>query len=478
VTHFLQPPEADPETGELTEAGQVTAKQGRLTLEEARAVQAEIDAGLRELEARAVAETILERRRATVIANELERERSGVEDTWKPVGLSELFDTEPLTPEVGHFLESEKSNGGGVFYAGKVNGVYGPSESGKTMLCLMVAAQEMQAGNDVVMTDFEDDARSIVNRLRYVFGVGRETIEKHFHYFRPAEAFNERAFENITSIENVTLVIIDAVTEGMSAAGLDGRNENEVATWFNDFPKRLARTGVAVCLVDHTPHDKPDRALGSQQKKSSIDGVSYVAESVQQFVKGRKGTLRISIAKDRIGEVRIDALPGSTGGWWRGDLVIDGIASPDRPRVTLFGIDPAALAITGKPSASKDVTASVRLPSKTQEPVLMALAEDGGWMSATAIEGWINEGLPEGDERRISRQAPRKLCGQLINKSLVERKADDSPSWRVTGLGVHAANILLNQDRGDVQMEIENMGSKEGSEPIGEPIGEPMNPKT
>jgi len=338
------------------------------------------------------AEDILKYREKVKLADRLQAERSGAEDTWLEKDLNDAFDRPQLQPDVGAFITSEKSNGGGVFYSGKLNEVHGPSESGKTMLALVVAAHEIRSGHHVIMIDFEDDEYAIVARLHWVFGLTRQEITGQFHYFRPAAVFSDTAFERIASIEGVTLCIIDAVTEALAADGLDGRREDEVAAWFAAFPKRLTRLGMAVCLVDHTPGTDASRAIGSQHKKAAVDGVSYTAESVSKFARGRSGQLRIKVAKDKPGGVRPDALPQKDGQEWRGDLRIDGTQDPTHPRVGLWGVEPALLH-GGSDGDDSHLDRGVMPggPSDIERKQVLVALENGprGGMSTNAICNYI-----------------------------------------------------------------------------------------
>jgi hypothetical protein len=390
-------------------------------------------------------------------ADQLEAERAGAYDSWAPQDIGDLFDTEQQEPDIGHFAEGDMSNGGGVFYAGKVNEIHGPSESGKTMVVLAVAAQEIRDEHHVIMIDFEDDGRAIVNRLRYVFGLDRGQIEKYFHYFRPDVAFNEQALGYIAEIDGVTLGIIDAVTEGMSIAGLDGRNENEVATWYNSFPKKLAALGMGVVLVDHTPMENASRQIGSQHKKSAVDGVSYTAEPISPFVKGQRGHLRLRVAKDKLGAIRSAALPGDAGKqYWRGDFKID--SRFDQVSVIMDGVDPHAFDIPNADNGKAHDVKVVTLPSPSQAVVLEILGESGEWMSAQSIQQWHNAqlGNPK-DPRHMDRVTPRKRAIELIRKGLAERRdSGSSVLYKITQDGLHSVNAWANEKDKQLPIEGEN----------------------
>lgn len=395
-------------------------------------------------------------------AKALQAERAGAYDSWAPQDIGDLFDTDQQEPTIGGFAEGDMSNGGGVFYAGKVNEIHGPSESGKTMVVLHVAAQEIRDENHVIMVDFEDDGRAIVNRLRYVFGLDRGQIEKYFHYFRPDVAFNEAALRHIEAIDGATMAIIDAVTEGMSIAGLDGRNENEVATWYNSFPKKLAALGMGVVLVDHTPMENASRQIGSQHKKSAVDGVSYTAEPVSPFVKGGRGHLRLRVAKDKIGAVRSAALPGDAGKqYWRGDFRIDG--RYEQTRVTLDGVDPHAFDIpaatdTGR---ARDVRVVKECPSGLQ-PLLLVLADDGEWFSTRELSKAIGR-----DDDTKDPALARTYATRLVRLGLAERDArGKSVYFKISEEGKHTANSIVNDQRFSSENTLDDLVRKGPSEQL------------
>lgn len=387
--------------------------------------------------AKKAAETLLWRD-AKREADRLEAERAGAADSWAAQNIADLFDTDQQEPEIGAFMsEGGEESTGGVFYRGKVNEVHGPSESGKTMFVLAVAVQEIRAERHVVMIDYEDDGRAIVNRLRYVFDLEREQIEKYFHYFRPDTPFNDTGLANITGIGDVSMCIIDAVTEGMSIAGLDGRNENEVAAWYNDFPKKLATAGMGVVLIDHTPQDNSTRQIGSQHKKSAVDGVSYTAEPVYAFVKGQLGHLRIKIAKDKIGSIRTASLPQGDGRqFWRGDFKIDGRPTHSGPRVQMTGVTRQSQ-VSGKAHDVKTVT---ECPDYLA-PVLNALTDDGEWLSTRALA------KAAGD---IGSDTARTYANRLLAAGLAEKSMQGKSAYfKVTEDGVHSANKWANDHRFD-----------------------------
>lgn len=317
-----------------------------------------------------------------------EKKRSEGTDPWTRGDAGAAYDADVITPTVGAFLENDTSNGGGIFYAGKINEVHGPSESGKTMLALAVAAQEIRAGRNVVMIDYEDDITSVVGRFRDIFGLTRQQCDEQLFYFNPGVSYSAYAHGKMQEIPNVAYVILDAVTEAMTAHGLSGRVEGEVAQWFMECPRLLAKLGWAVCAIDHVglTEGTQDRATGSQHKKSAVDGVSYTAEKVSQFVKGARGKLRLRVAKDKPGGVRPMALPGDGQQHWRGDLVIDGSTPGAAPSVGLWGVNPNLFG--KKPDADLD-KGMVEGPTwEERQKVLLAVKKEPG-LTKNALKGML-----------------------------------------------------------------------------------------
>lgn len=406
------------------------------------------DSKIREEEVARLAGDNLLYRDAKRAADRLERERNGAASSWEWVDLGELYDKPQQAAEVGSYAGT-----GGVFYTGKVNEVHGGSESGKTMFVLAVAAQEIKAGNSVVMYDFEDDAGSIVGRLRFAFGLTREEIDKHFRYANPLVGMEQEDIDRIASLERPTMCIIDAVTESMAIDGLNGRIEAEVAAWYHSFPKRLAKIGtMAVVLIDHTSKTDPTQSLGSQHKKSAVDGVSYTAESVHPFVKGELGRLRIRVAKDKIGSIRPAAARGSQqkdGQRWRGDFVLDSRGDTATWEVTTWQEDEAGASLT------QPAEAPATLPTITEDrmPYLRALSTFSDEMAtASDIADKINEAAgSKVTYRQLARRMMIKLKEDRVAAHPVKRTRDgdaveDKAKWIITPTGVQViANEEINK---------------------------------
>jgi hypothetical protein len=245
--------------------------------------------------------------------------------SWRPVDLTDVLEGtwQPPEPSVGR-----RSDGAGIFYAGKVHTVSSESEGGKTWFALSVAIDELLGGNHVLYLDFEDDEGGIVGRL-LTLGANRETIRERFHYLRPEDPLGTGThLDDLTDIlrsYRPTLAVLDGVTEALTVHGLNPNDNSDVAAFGRILPKRLAAAGCASVSLDHVTKSSENRgryAIGAVHKLNGLDGAAYVLENRKPFGVGITGKSTVRIAKDRPGQLRKRALPSSGGMFWAGDLVL------------------------------------------------------------------------------------------------------------------------------------------------------------
>lgn len=226
---------------------------------------------------------------------------------WEPIDLTPVLRGEMVTPAPTVF---ERVDGVCLFYPGRINGVFGETEACKSMILQAVTAQELRAGHHVIYADFEDGPESTVERLR-ALGVSVEQIASRLTYLNPSGRFDELAQavvqEAIEKRGAPSLAVVDGVTEAMSDIGLDPLSGTDVAAYYAGSPRWLARTGAAVVLIDHVTKSTEGRgrwAIGSERKVSGLTGAGYGFETLAPFGRGRTGTVKITVAKDRCGHIR------------------------------------------------------------------------------------------------------------------------------------------------------------------------------
>lgn len=254
---------------------------------------------------------------------------AGVATTWAPVDLGPVLsgDYEAPKPTIG-----QRDDGAGMLYPGREHSIFAEPEGMKTWLALVLGHGEMNRGNGVVFIDFEDGPAGIVSRL-LALGASPDLIRDRFRYIRPEGPMGQVGEDHIKALlaPPCTLVILDGVTEAMSLFDLDPKADTDVARFGRMLPKFITAHGPAVLSLDHVVKDRESRgrwATGSQHKLSGLNGVAYTLESVTPLAPGQTGKSRIRVSKDRPGEVRRNALPGSNGALaWFADFVVE--SQPD-----------------------------------------------------------------------------------------------------------------------------------------------------
>ena len=230
----------------------------------------------------------------------LEKEARVEESSWKPVNLGDALAGRAAP---GPTL-LERTDGHALFYQGLIHQIAAEPEAGKTFLALKAAAEVLGDGGLVAYYDFESTAPEIVSRLR-ALGVGEDLIRDQFVYVAPHEPIVVSELEAVLAMKPV-LVIIDGVTEAMTLHGLSLVDNEDVAKWLELLPRPAMRSGAATVLIDHVVKDRESRgrfAIGAAHKLAGIH-VAYALEVVEPFGRGKQGTVRVKVMKDRPGHIR------------------------------------------------------------------------------------------------------------------------------------------------------------------------------
>lgn len=240
-----------------------------------------------------------------VAAGELTQNGSSVpRSSWAPVELAGVVDglldgslVRPR-PTVGRFGDRC------LFYEGRINGIHGDSNAGKTWTALVVCKQELEAGRVAMYVDLEDHEVGIVGRLLDI-GADPAAVAERFVYARPHERLNQAGVDQVVGLleRRPSVAVIDSAGEALALEGANPNHDEEVARWFRLLPRLLASAGAAVLLLDHATKagDNELFAIGSQRKRAAINGAQYLQKVVQPFSAGRNGSAILICAKDRNG---------------------------------------------------------------------------------------------------------------------------------------------------------------------------------
>jgi len=223
--------------------------------------------------------------------------------SWWPIDLDPVLRGEIVehAPEFLAFTDGQP-----LFYAGKVNGIIGESESGKTWIALEAVKQALSKGQHVLYMDFEDSAPGIVSRLRSL-GV---TDFTNLSYMSPDEGFGTLAKLDLAETLHTLapdVAVLDGFNAAMNVLGLDINSNNDATTFAQLLLKPVAATGVCLIYVDHVPKSKDARGkggIGAQAKRAMTTGCTVAVHVLEPFGRGNTGRLALSVDKDRAGHVR------------------------------------------------------------------------------------------------------------------------------------------------------------------------------
>lgn len=241
--------------------------------------------------------------------------------SWDPVDLGPVLkairdgDQAGVAPTM-----LARTDGVPLLYAGKVHMFMGPSESAKSWVAQLAAAERLLAGEVVLYDDHEDCKEGLVERMMSL-GVPDDVIAERFLYARPddpLDALTRQKRAHLIASRAPTLYVLDGVTEALTLNGWDMNEASDIAAFYAARTRPVARLGLAVIVVDHVGKDTGPTtadAIGSQHKRAGIDGAVYRFDMVKghPFARGQAGRAQIKVAKDRPGRVRPYALNKTIG---------------------------------------------------------------------------------------------------------------------------------------------------------------------
>jgi hypothetical protein len=223
-------------------------------------------------------------------------------DSWKAKDLTEILNGtyRALKPKL-----LKRRDGIELLYRGAMHSIYGEPESGKSWFFLLAAKQVLTEGGSVACFDFESSAGEVVSRL-LLLGASRDSIRDRFTYVQPEQRLAKTTLDAHVA-NKYDLVGIDGVTQCLATLGHKSREEDDIARWIEEFPRKFSRNGASVLMMDHVVKSNDSRgrfATGSHYKLGAIDGAAFTIHVLEPFGKSRLGKAEIRIAKDRPGGLR------------------------------------------------------------------------------------------------------------------------------------------------------------------------------
>ena len=225
--------------------------------------------------------------------------------TWWPKNLGPVLAGDDPEPQPEFLARLDDVY---LLYRGKVNGLIGESESGKTWVALLAVLQTLRARQRVFYLDFEDTAPGIIARLKSMGATDDDFA--CLTYIGPDEDFGANARRDLRDAiadNQPDLVVIDGFNAAMTLLGLELTDNTDATKFSQQLLKPLALTGACVVYVDHIPKNRENRGkggIGAQAKRAMTTGCAIAVDVVDPFGRGMTGRLRLTVDKDRPGHVR------------------------------------------------------------------------------------------------------------------------------------------------------------------------------
>lgn len=369
--------------------------------------------------------------------------------TWQSVDLGPYLDgsIKPVDPELMERSDSTATEPKFLMYPGRVNMLYGSSESAKSWIALNLAKEVIASGQRVMYLDLEDDPVNTLNRLM-LLGMARDDFRGDtFTYIRPEDPLapmqrNRWGKDESTPAgrENLDLFTREMeskdpqliVADGMSVLyGLHGLNTNDTVDTdvITGWMKKLTRGGrTTVVIIDHTGKgaEKGSMPIGSQHKVSMVQGTLLQVWPIRQPMPGALGEVELVVLKDRPGEVRKISLQTGGKAQTAAKVTIDS-RTPGSTVITINPPTPAVqVAVTGQFDLQRSIDAekSTKL-QHAKDAIIYDVFRGDDTVELTAIQiadrlSRVDDITPEEREMRRAANGSWSGWGAKALKNLVK----------------------------------------------------------
>jgi hypothetical protein len=224
-----------------------------------------------------------------------------------------------------------------LLYPGKWHTLTGLSGSGKSLLALAHARDEMQRADGqgmVVYLHFEESGPSgTIGRLK-AMGVTKEQADEHFVFMDDCMSTKWTEGLLAANLDKLprppTLIILDGIKAAAGVHGWDVRDETSVGNYRRLLVVPGLVLGAAVLSLGHPVKDRlrqsESHGHGASGWLDEVDGACFRLEASSPMAIGRKGASRLFTTKDRPSGINPHCTPADERevGWhYAGTFIVD-----------------------------------------------------------------------------------------------------------------------------------------------------------
>lgn len=217
-----------------------------------------------------------------------------------------------------------RTDGNALFYAGKVNGIFGDPECGKTWVAQTAIVEALDTGQTAAMIDVDHNGADHTAARLMLLGAKPDHLADptRFRYYEPEDADELRAAVHEITTWAPAVYVLDSLGEVLPMLGVKSVDNDEITTALRTVCTPPASAGSAVITIDHLPKSAEARitgyAIGGTAKKRIMRGSYIRAEMRTQPAPGAIGKITLRIEKDTVGELR-----KVTPGGYAGTFILD-----------------------------------------------------------------------------------------------------------------------------------------------------------
>jgi hypothetical protein len=202
-----------------------------------------------------------------------------------------------------------RTDGHALFYAAKVNVLFGDPECGKTWIALAAIVEALNAARRAAFIDLDHNgAGEVVSRL-LLLGATPEQLgdPERFRFAEPGDG--DELIQVVAALRawRAAVAVMDSLGELLPLLGLSSNSPDDYTQAHRRALTPLSRAGAVVIAIDHLPKSDDAREhgqTGTMAKRRAVNGVTLRVTVSEPFAPGRGGAASMTIGKDRPGGVR------------------------------------------------------------------------------------------------------------------------------------------------------------------------------
>lgn len=217
----------------------------------------------------------------------------------------------------------------GLFYEGRVNGIFGDPETAKSWIAMAAIVQQLRRESGpyrCAYIDVDHNGSVDIGTRMLNLGAPAELLADPdwFRLYEPEDGGELLAAVSELIVWEPSIAVLDSLGEVIPMLGLSSKDNDDITRGLRAVTVPLANAGACVITIDHLPKGTDARssgfAIGGTAKKRAING-SYLKARVgsQSPAPGVRASVYLDIEKDRPGQLRRVSTRNSAG-----EFVLDG----------------------------------------------------------------------------------------------------------------------------------------------------------